>query len=56
MYNNIWNTNNNHRNRMFINDLQVPINENIGYLEIIVSAQRGQIAVSNAEVILNAKK
>lgn len=44
---NKYNTNN---RLMFMNELQVPVNSNIGYLQITVSSKQDQIAVHNASV------
>lgn len=45
-YENIYNTNNNFNN-MFMNEFEIPINSNIGYLQITVSSQQGRVTVPN---------
>lgn len=45
------NINKYNNNRLtFINESQVPVNSNIGYLRLNVSSKQGQIAVNNASV------
>lgn len=41
--------------KMFMNDLEVPVNSNIGYLQINVSSEQGRVTVPNPFVTVYAR-
>lgn len=56
IYRNIYKANKNYHNEIFMSEFQVPVNSNLGYVEMFVFTERGQYAIPGAVVTIYARQ
>ncbi|WP_313341064.1 hypothetical protein [Sedimentibacter sp.] len=54
--NNIHSANESYNNKVFMNEFQVPINRNIGFVEVFVFTDRGEFAIPGALITIYVRQ